>query len=226
MAPVVFAVGLASAWCAGAQDLKPNAADNTRGFYVNAGGGVSIMRNPVSEGSVSGYEVGPRMDLSVGYDVTQNIAVELQSGFAHNSWPGVNRVVIGGPGDPGSPPIAFGVSGSSTDIWTVPVMVNGIYECALSDHWQVYGGLGAGVLISTLQRRNQDFAPFNSNFTDCDFGYQAMAGIKFRFNDHLETALGYAFLGSLDHHWNGNSGDFRSNATYMHSILLSLTCRF
>lgn len=202
--------------------MKPNAPDNADRFYVNTGAGVSIMRNVLSQGSENWFDVGPKVDLSVGYDVTRNIAVELQSGFAHNSWPAAPGVLP--PSMPGGFPQL--VPGVSTDIWTVPVMVNGIWKRALNRHWQVYGGAGAGALISTLQLQNIFVQGGNINSTDCEFGYQVMLGIKYRFNDHWETDLGYDFLGSLDHHWSGNGGGLTTNPTYMHSVLLGLTYRF
>ena len=149
--PFVLAAGLISAWPASAQeqDFSGGTAGNASKFYVNGGAGVSIMRNVLSQGGIAQFNVGPRVVLGAGYDVTENIAVELQSGFAHNSWPAVNRLVMGGP--PGIPiPVPLPLGGFSTDIWSVPVMVNCIYQLALTDHWRLYGGAGAGVLISTV----------------------------------------------------------------------------
>jgi opacity protein-like surface antigen len=172
---------------------------------------MSIMQNMTSQGSVIQYHVGPRVDVRVGYALSQNIAVELQGGFAYDSWSAVDGHSIG--------------VGNSVDAWTVPVMANGIYKHSFNDRWQVYGGLGAGALISTLDM-SEPGGPFNFTSTDCTLGYQAMVGINCLIDKHLEWGLGYNFLGSLDHHWNGQAVGVTTSPTYMHSILVSLTYRF
>ena len=211
----MFATGLVSAWSASAQDTSANTASKISNFYVNGGAGVAIMRNVLTHGG-DPFDVGPKVVLSAGYDVSRNIAVELQSGFAHNSWPTV--FTAHSPLPPSiQPPV---------DIWTVPVMVNGVYQHVLYDHWRLYGGAGAGIVISTLRIEQKFFPGANVASTDCEFGYHAMVGIKYHFNDHWETGLGYDFLGSLDHHWSGNGFGIVTGPTYMHSVLLSLTCKF
>ena len=215
--PVILAAGLALAcsWSAAAEDVKifsdadSLASSRTNGVYVSGDAGLSIMQNMTAVGNVIQYHVGPRIDVGTGYNFTQNIAAELQAGFAFNSWSAVNGV---------STP-----RGDSAKVWTVPVMASGIYKYSLNDHWQAYGGLGAGVLISTLNINNP---VESSSSTDCTFGYQAMVGIKWTFDTHFEWGLGYNFLGSLDHHWNDLGRDFTFSPTYMHSVLVSLTYRF
>jgi opacity protein-like surface antigen len=207
----MLAAGLASAWSAAAadMDMDSDAGGNTGHIYANGDAGVSILQNITFRGAVAQMDVGPKVDVSVGYNLTQNIAVEVQSGYAYNSWSRVDGQSL--------------PSGESVDIWSVPVMANGIYKVAINNHWQAYGGLGAGVLISTLDQNT----PGNSiSPTDCEFAYQAMFGIKYRVNDHLSCGLGYNFLGSLDHHWNGNGGGVTTSPTYMHSVLLSATWTF
>jgi opacity protein-like surface antigen len=195
------------------QDVHSNPSDNTKiagSFYVNGGAGVAILQNIEYRGEVAQLNVGPRFDVSVGYNLTQCLAVEVQSGFAYNTWSKVDGKSLA--------PFR-----ESVDIWSVPVTANGIYQHSFSDHLQVYGGLGAGVLVSTLD----ESVPGGSvHPTDCEFAYQAMFGIKYLFNDHLECGLGYDFLGSLDHHWGENGSSVTTTPTYMHSILLSLTLRF
>ena len=212
---VVIVAGLASVWSASAQDISANPASKISNFYVNGGAGVAIMRNLLTQGG-DPFDVGPKVALSAGYNVTQNIAVELQSGFAHNSWPAV--FTTGFPVPPVFKP--------ATDLWTVPVMANGVYQHTLYDHWGLYGGAGAGIVISTFHIEQILLPGANISSTDCVFGYHAMIGIKYHFNDHWETCLGYDFLGSLDHHWSGNGFGTTTGPTYMHSILLSLTCNF
>jgi opacity protein-like surface antigen len=231
----ISAAGLALAWSwsaaaadMGTYTLAGADADGTASigsFYASGDAGVAILQNTTTHdgGGVSQYNLGPKVDVSVGYKITPNIAVELQGGFAHNDLYRIN-------GQPLPP-------GISIDIWTVPVMANGIYSHSFNYHWQAYGGLGAGAVIT--QREASGF-PDNATQTsppDCEFGYQAILGIKYRFNDHLECGLGYTFLGSLDQHGTVTvknvplpGDDFTVSTTlsptYMHSILLSLTYKF
>ena len=211
----VLAVVLVSLWSAAAEELKiftdlgPNANVKTNAFYLSGDAGMSIIQNMTGSGGVIQYNVGPRVDMRAGYSLTQNIAVELQGGFAYNSWSAVDGRSV--------------PRGDFARVWTVPVMANGIYKYWFNDHWQAYGGLGAGVLISALDIGNP---AERSTSTDCTFGYQAMVGIKYAFDEHFEWGLEYNFLGSLDHHWNDLGRGITTSPTYMHSFLVSLTYTF
>jgi opacity protein-like surface antigen len=212
---LALAVVLVSLGSATAEDLKIftdmdfSVAGKTNGVYLSGDAGLSIMQNMTGPVGVIQYHVGPRVDASVGYNITQNIAAELQAGFAFNSWSSLDNRSV---------PAAI-----TSDVWAVPVIVSGIYKYPFNDHWQAYGGLGAGVLFSTLDISTP---VQSSTSTDCTFGYQAMLGIKCVFDEHLECGLGYSFLGSLDHHWNDLGRGITTSPTYMHSVLVSLTYRF
>lgn len=207
--PVVLAVGLVTAWSATADDMGSGAGGNAGSFYVSGDAGVAIMQNITTEGHLIQFNVGPRVDVSAGYNITENIAAELQAGFAHNEFSTVDGLSF--------------PSGSSAELWSVPVMASGIYTYKFNDHWQAYGGAGAGVLVTTL---DESVPGASLSATDCEFGYQGMAGIKYLFNDQLECGLGYNFTGSLDHHWTLEGRGSSTSPTYMHSILLSLTYKF
>jgi opacity protein-like surface antigen len=189
--PVALAVALVSALSAAAEDTKDfkitdsSSGGNTSGPYLSGDAGLAIMQNMTSQSRLIQYHVGPRVDVRAGYDLPQNLAVELQAGFADNSWSAANSRSV--------------PAGSFANVWTVPVMANGIYKHSFNNQWQVCGGLGAGVLISTLDV-SEPGGPLNFNSTDCTFGYQAVAGINYLMNKHMEWELGYNFLGSLDHH--------------------------
>ena len=207
--PIVLAVGLVSAWSAAADDMGSGAGGNAGTFYARGEAGVAILQNITEQGNLIQFNVGPRVDVSTGYNITDNIAVELQSGFAYNSFSKFDGISL--------------PSGTSANVWSVPVLANGIYTYKFNDHWRAYGGVGAGVLITTLD----ESAPgFNVSPNDCTLGYQGMVGIEYQINDNLECGLGYNFLGSLDHHWTAEGQGITTSPTYMHSILLSLTYKF
>ena len=204
---VALAAGLASTWSLAAADLSASTnliASNLlvgclTNLYSRGGAGVSILQNMTGHNGngVIQFDVGPKYEQSLGYNIMDNVAVELQTGFAYNGMSKVN-----------------GQPASNGDLWTVPVMVNGIYKYGFNGHWQVYGGVGAGPLISIMDTSGS----LSQSYTDCEFGYQAMLGVNYRFNDAWECGLGYGFLGSLDHHFNTTT-----SPTYMHSVELSLT---
>src|SRR5215469_2164515 len=91
---VVLKVGLVSACSATAADFGSNTGlgGDAGNFYVSADAGVAIMQPLIAGGSVYGYNVGPRVDVSAGYNITKNIAVELQGGFAHNAFSSQNGI--------------------------------------------------------------------------------------------------------------------------------------
>ncbi len=216
---VILAAGLVSAWSVSAQDMDSGALGNTRGIYLGFDMGASFLQPIVNRGNVpgfitpgevAGFNVGSRFDLNLGYNINEHFAVEAQTGFGYNS-------ISSQDGE------SLDQLGLWAEVWTVPVMANGIYKFSINDHWLAYGGLGAGVVISTFDQWN--FFESTSS-TDCTFGYQAMLGMKYMFGPHWEIGLGYNFLGSLDHHWNIDGVGFTTSPTYQHSILLSFTRRF
>ena len=207
--PIILAVGLVSAWSAAADDMGSGAGGDAGSFYARGEAGVAIMQDMTFMGTQVQFNVGPRVDVSAGYNITENIAVELQAGFAHNEFSKANGISF--------------PSGFSADLWSVPVMASGIYTYKFNDHWQAYGGAGAGVLITTL---GESVPGSSLSATDCEFGYQGMAGIKYLFNDNMECGLGYNFTGSLDHHFTAEGNGTTTSPTYLHSILLSFTYKF
>ena len=221
--PVFLAAGLASAfscsWPVAAQDMNSDTDGNARGIYLGWDMGASFLQNIVNRGEVAGFvnpgqvvafNVGSRFDLNLGYNICDHFSVEVQTGFGYNSVSSFDGVSLDD-------------SGIDVEVWTVPVMANGIYKYSFNDHWQAYGGLGAGVVISTL---DQSTFLESTSTTDCTFGYQAMFGIKYIFGPRWEAGLGYNFLGSLDHHWSVDGVGFTTSPTYQHSILLSFTRKF
>ncbi|MGH7943223.1 MAG: outer membrane protein [Limisphaerales bacterium] len=209
---IVFAASLVSAWSRAA-DLGSNSGTGaySTGFYQSAGAAVAFIqtmtfRGPAVPGIGLQFHAGPKFDLRLGYNLARNTAVEVQTGFAYNGARFANSFM---------PSIA-------EDVWTAPVIANGIYKRSFDDHWQACGGVGVGAIFSSLG--------FNSSgettdSTDSTFGYHAMVGIKYLFKDRWEAGLGYDFLGSLDHHWSQGQG-LTAGPTYMHSVVLTLTYKF
>ena len=210
----MLSAGLASAWSGAAADLGSDSAaagSSLSGFYQSAGAGVAFIQDMTFHGAAYNgialqFHAGPRFELGLGYNLTQNIAVEVRSGFSYNGAKFADSFM---------PSIA-------EDVWTAPVMANGIYKHSFNEHWQAYGGAGVGAVFSSLGFNSSGVT---ADSTDGVFGYNAMAGIKYLFKDRWEAGLGYNFLGSLDHHWSQGES-ITTSPTYMHSIVLSLTYKF
>jgi opacity protein-like surface antigen len=210
---IMLAAGLVSAWSGAAADMGSDsgASNNISGIYESADAAVSFIQHmtlhaPALHGIGLQFHAGPKFDFSLGYNLTQNIAVEVQGGFAYNGAQFTGSSV---------PPFA-------PDVWTVPVMANGIYKYSFNNHWQAYGGAGVGAVFSSL---GFNASGMTTDSTDGTFGYHAMAGIKCLFKDRWEAGLGYSFVGSLDHHWSQGEG-ITGSPTYQHAIVLSLTYNF
>lgn len=215
----VAVIGLASA-CPLSAQTKANDAGR---WYVGGDAGLAIMQNvgglkldgeSAPPGFDISFDVGPRMDLNVGYNVTENIAVELEAGFSYNSVSSIGGQSLSG-------------TGISADLWEVPVLVNGIYKYSFNEKWQAYGGLGVGIVASTMDA-GQDFLsnPTSTSATDFQLGYQAMLGVKYLINSNWECDLGYKFLGTTSHKWKIEGHTFETDPTYLHSLLLSVTYKF
>ena len=230
MGVLVAAVGLASVGPLSAQTQAGDAGK----WYIGADAGLSIMQNlgglvgngvalggpnqsfffiggngtqhPVPKNPQLEFDPGPRLDLSVGYHVLDNVAVEVEIGYTY-----YNITKLAG--------VSLSDEGASVDMWQVPVLVNGIYKYSFTDKWQCYGGLGIGGVASTLE--NHGFG-----VSDYQLAYQAMVGVKYLINDQWECDLGYKFLGTSAHDWDTGGSKFQTDPSYSHSILLSVGYKF
>ena len=187
-------------------------------IYVGFDAGVAYQQNVTLSDSVGdretiSYDAGPRMDVQFGYQITTNWAVELETGFLANQVQ--SSYVLG------------------TDYWDVylyqfPLMANVLYSHQLGQHWLLYAGGGIGPVFSYYENDNWDTTPSATSF-----GYQGMAGLKYRFNERCEMGVGYKFLGMTS--YTVGSGvaydgytrtDYTSDGNMSHSVLLIFTWRF
>ena len=186
-------------------------------FYVNVDAGGNILQNMSVKNAASGFSFDPgtRADVSIGYQIADPLAIELETGILWNSLSSDS-----GPGFPFD---------DRTSLYQVPLLANLIYRVPISGGLSAYFGGGAGGVASTLQLREHP-APgvyFHDTDTDFTFAYQGLAGLKYAFNPAMEVGVGYKFLGTLDHSWFEDSGlAIRTGAAYSDAILASFTFRF
>lgn len=203
---------LATALVAGAPTLL-KADDNADRFYVHADAGATFIQNVgfrVSIPSLSGafsqhFSPGARGDVAVGYKLTDSLAVEIETGALWNR------------------------SGSSVDLYQIPLLENLVYRAHLGNGWTPYIGAGAGAVFGIFSApvvQHGGTSATDTSDDDVTFGFQGKAGISYAISPCADVDLGYAFLGSFEHHWNIDGVHFDSDKIYTHAVLLSFCWKF
>ena len=178
-----------------------HAADANK-WYFNADAGVNLIQDVTvrvynGHGTAS-FDPGLRLDLSGGYKLSESFALEIESGFTYNQLD----------------------SSSGNNLYQVPILLNLAYSHAFNDKWSVYGSLGAGAGINTLDIKSA------GNDTDCTFDYQASLGVKYAISQNCDLGLGYKFLGTTGNDWKFSGVPVKTDEVFNHSILLSFTYKF
>lgn len=150
---------------------------------------------------------GVRADLSLGYNLNQSWAVELEAGGIWNQ----NHL------------------SSNEQFYQIPVLLKACYQIPLGQSWKVCLGAGAGAVTAI------DDLPGNT-YTDTTWGYEGDAAIKYELSSNAEIGLGYKFLGadsySFDAHHSTASMSSpivihsTTDTFYTHAVLLSFTWKF
>ncbi len=191
----------------------------TTPFYLNAdiGGSLEQSIDLKNLGTRVGFNPGTSFDVSFGYNIVPQVAVEFETGVIWNSLSGSGPQIIS--------PVA-----DRADLYQVPFLGNIVFKLPLQCGITPYIGGGVGGVASTLvlSRGSSNSSWGHISDTDFTFAYQGMAGLKFALNQTMEVGVGYKFLGTLDHQWFGNDPNLVVNTspTYSHSILASFTWHF
>ena len=156
-------------------------------FYFNAELGGVLQQDLIirSVGQKVPFDPGIGGNINFGFDITDALAVELQTG-ANSS--GINTT--------GSAAPVF--AGYSADMYQVPVLGNVIFRAPLPGGLTPYVGAGFGGVSSTLETRRHGYYRSDSDFTPA---YQALAGLKVALARNIELGVGYRFLGTTAHTW-------------------------
>jgi opacity protein-like surface antigen len=198
-------------------------AEDTSGkLYLNGDVGVALMQDVTINkfnGTPVPYKVsldpGIRFDLGVGYNITDSLAAEVETGLI---WNPADLVYLG------SAWLPFDMLHVRADIYQIPFLVNAIYRIPLKSGLTPYIGVGVGADFAIV-----DFSMpgISANYNDVTFAYQGIAGVKYAVTKNIDVGLAYKFLGTLDHSWNLLPGVRTDTApTMTHSILATLTWRF
>lgn len=192
----------------------------TSPFYLNADVGGSLQQSMSLKnlGARIGFNAGTRGDVSFGYNIINQLAVEFETGFIWNSINNSGPQIIS--------PVA-----DRADLYQVPLLANLVFKVPLRCGLTPYIGAGAGGDVSTLQLTRGSFDDsFDHHRSDTDFtfAYQGMAGLKYALGWNMEVGVGYKFFGTLDHSYFGDQSDLyvHTSPTLSHSILATFTWHF
>jgi len=183
-------------------------------------GGINLLTLTNLEQSTN---MGVRWDIGIGYELTDNFRIQLESGIFDNSYNTIHGTVtdpfgfFGVPGASASGDIGDLFLVESGSLTQVPVMVSGIYEFHLGDGdrtdkgalagWRfspyIGGGIGAvyldsdakleGLGLDLLVGGTSNSIHIGGN--DWVFGYQIMAGLEYEISNNWFISIGYRFLG-------------------------------
>lgn len=179
--------------------------------YLGFDGGVALQQEVTIKapaGSVNAtFDPGFRIGIRGGYQLWEELSLELESGLIYNSMDKISGVSLSS-------------VGASAELYQVPIMANAIYSFTLQEPFSFYAGGGLGAVVSDF--RASAFGS-SGNSWDTTFGYQLMAGFKYAFDTGWELNLGYKFLGTTGHDL--GSG-LKTDGTGTHSILAGFTYKF
>jgi opacity protein-like surface antigen len=174
------------------------------------------------------FRTGERIDLKIGYNLKSWWATEFEAGYIYNNISSIGSAPVGGIG-----------------FTQFPIMANVIFSRPVYRGWSVYAGGGLGGIISQWDCGIKfavkappipiiTYGPgAAATETDCLFGYQAMAGIKYVIGRNWDFSVGYQFLATAaGHDWKLNDLNLSGNntikmdSTMSHSIIAALTFKF
>jgi opacity protein-like surface antigen len=182
--------------------------------YFNADLGGVLTQDLIVRSAGTKVPVDPGIagNLSLGYDITDALAVELQTGATSSS---VNTSANTVP--------AF--AGFDVNMYQVPMLANIIFKAPIPGGLTPYVGAGIGGVATELELHHRSY--YQSD-TDLALGYQAQAGVRCALNRHTELGVGYRFLGTSSHTWfpNNPAAYTSTGPTFSHSILATLTISF
>jgi hypothetical protein len=228
-------------------------------FYFLSDAGVAFTQSinianhtqTATSGGLSGAKInlntGARVDIGVGFQLTESFAMEFATGLIWNSVSSVEGNVIGTTG--GFLRIPIPLQEGKGNIYNVPFMFNGKYRLPLNrdkTHPLSFTcGAGAGGIWSDASVNNITSAQATAialgaalsvNGNAFAFAYQANFGIEWQLANHLYLGFGYAFLGTTS--LNYGAANFSTNAVgstfiglkadaiYTHSLLGTLRYEF
>ena len=203
--------------------VAPLSADaEEHGFYFSADAGVSLAQpvdlkkfvTPLSGVEVK-FDPGFRVGVAGGYNITDFIGVELETGYMYNSVKSVT-----------------GVGSIDASLSHIPMMANVVLRYDKPDcKWVPYGGAGAGgdVSVINLDQVDADGTIIDGTDSSIVFAWQAFAGVRYKLNDAMSIGAGYKFYSSSAASWDVSgfgSDSIKIGRANVHSITAAFNWKF
>jgi opacity protein-like surface antigen len=187
-------------------------------FYVTADAGgifqqdANFRENGFTE--TAAFNAGVRADLAVGYNLNENLALEIEPGFMWNSVDTLDGYSLR--------------SGESIDLYSVPILVNVVYRIQTGTRWTPYVGAGIGANVGTFEGK---LPGLDVSDTTASFAFQGKAGVRYALTENTSVGLAYKFLGTTDQDYSLNMGrNFTDkvtlNGVYVHGVFIDYTWNF
>jgi opacity protein-like surface antigen len=177
-----------------------------RHFYLAFNTGVAWLddlgfRDDGGSGKLKS-DPGVRLDVAGGYQFTEWLALELQTGLVINT----------------AHTTSDGESENSFLMTQMPILANVTCRIPLRSDLHPYLGVGVGGVNTSLE--NTSWMSNEQSGSDFVFGYQGFAGARYQFGRSMELGLEYKFMGTTEHQLENLEG------TRCHSVALSFAIRF
>jgi opacity protein-like surface antigen len=182
-----------------------------RYFNMEFGGLLQQDVSVHSSGQKISFDPGFAGNFNFGFDITEALAIEFQTGFSYNS---INTS--------GTTPV---FAGNFADIYQYPLMANLIFRAPLPGGLTPYVGAGYGGMVTELELYSRGFYASDTDITPA---YQVLAGLKCDLNRHTEIGVGYRFLATTAHTWFADSPGLytATGQTFQNYIMATFTFSF
>ena len=203
---------------------------NYKDFYIGPQVGASILMdvtgtlrvlNLSGDGDLE-MNAGIRLDVPVGYTLSDFFAFEFAPGILYNSFSKVNA------------------AGASADVdgylLQVPLLVNMVWSFNTEavrygkNKFRPYfgGGIGATLSLAKLNSvnlLNQNFS-INSNANTWSIGYQAILGLDYDFDEETSFGIRYQFTGTSNQNFSDAGVSISTGGLLSQNIMLRFIHRF
>ena len=182
-----------------------------RYFNMEFGGLLQQDVSVHSSGQKVSFDPGFAGNFNFGFDLTEALALEFQTGFSYNS---INT---------SGTSLTF--AGNFADMYQYPLMANLIFRAPLPGGLTPYVGAGYGGMVSELELYSRGFYASDTDITPA---YQVLAGLKCDLNRHTEIGVGYRFLATTQHTWFADDPFLytATGQTFQHYIMATFTFSF
>jgi len=190
-------------------------------FYLTGGIGPAFteetslreFNGPVT-GTKVRFETGVQFRITAGYQITDWLAAELESGVTYNEI----RSITG----------AIEADGSLVN---APLLANLVIQCPKKSRFTPFIGGGIGGSTAVLDAHDIILGNgngVNGNQSDEVFAYHGFAGLRYHITEQMSVSLAYRYFGTTAPTWEADFGPgrvrFGDNQT--HSVTAAFTYSF